>query len=111
MRTSFGEPIENDVRHVPLEDLPSVEAVIGMVDEAHRIDLLPELGNVRFSGTLTIEKGNIEGSLTTLFDATRGRTEVEIGSAKQLSDPTPHVFLGFLVYAPCERAHRPNHFE
>jgi CubicO group peptidase (beta-lactamase class C family) len=85
MRTSFGEPIENDVRHVPHEGLPPVEDVIAMVQQAHRIDRLAEIQAVRLTGTIKIRNGNIEGSINSLFDATHGRTEVNIGSATQIA--------------------------
>ena len=84
MRTSFGGPVELDPRHVPAEDLPSVEDVVAMVNQAHHIDRLPEIGPVRMSGTLKIGPSQREASITSLFDTTRGRTEISVGPAKEI---------------------------
>ena len=84
MRTSFGGRVELDPRHVTPEGLSSVAEVIASVKKAHRIDRLSETGVVRMSGTLKIEARKIEAALTTLFDATRGRTEINFGDVAQL---------------------------
>ena len=77
MRTLFGGQIELGPRHVPQEGLPSVAEVTAAVKRAHGIDRLSEIGVVRMSGMLTIESRKIEAPLTTLFDATRARTEIQ----------------------------------
>ena len=84
MRNFFGGQIENAPRHVPQEGLPSVEEVIALVQQAHHLDRLPELGAVRLSGTLKLETRGMEGPITTLFDATRERTEVQAGAVQEI---------------------------
>jgi CubicO group peptidase (beta-lactamase class C family) len=84
MRTFFGGRVELDPRHVPQEGLPSVEDVIAAVKQAHRVDRLSELGVVRLSGALKFETRGMEGPVTTLFDATRARTEIHIGTVEEI---------------------------
>ena len=84
MRTSFGGPVELDPRHVPADDLPSVEDVVALVKQGHHIDRLSQIGVVRMSGTLKIGPTQIEASITSLFDTARGRTEIQVGPAKEI---------------------------
>ena len=85
MRTLFAGQVELDPRHVPEEGLPSVEEVITSVKQAHGLDKLSGLGVVRLSGTLNIEARKIEAPLTTLFDTTRARTEIQFGAVEQIT--------------------------
>ncbi len=80
MRNSFGGPVELAPRHTPADDLPSVEEVIALVRQAHHIDKLPGLGVVRLTGTINYKTRKMKGSIITLFDAARERTEVRIGA-------------------------------
>ena len=84
MRTRFGSEVELDPRHQPQDGLPSVEEVIALVDEAHGIARLPERGVVRLTGTVELEKRQIEGPFTTLFDASRFRDQIQLGEAEQI---------------------------
>ncbi len=84
MRTIFGSEIELDQRHRPEERLPSAAEVIAMVKKAHCVDRLPGLGVVRLSGSIEVEKRQMQGTFTTLFDATRARDELRMGIADQL---------------------------
>lgn len=84
MRTSFGNRIELDPRHVPQEDLPTVESVIEMVQQAHAMDRLEDAGGVRMVGTINMETRQMSGTVETLFDATRERTNVRLGGNEEI---------------------------
>ena len=85
MRYAFGGPVETGPRFTPANDLPTVEDVITSVMKFHRIDRLSEIGAVRLSGNVKIEARKMEGPITSLFDATRGRTEIVFGTVEQLA--------------------------
>ncbi len=84
MRTHFGSQIEVDPRHVPPTDVPSVDEIIARVRRAHGFDALAGLGGVRLTGTLTMEARGMEGTVVTLMDTARVRTEVKLGLANEL---------------------------
>ena len=84
MRTSFGKRVELDPRHESPVGLPSVEEIVAMVKKAHRVDKLPEVGVVRMTGLLKFEDRGMEGPVTTIFDTTRERTEIQIGTAREI---------------------------
>ena len=84
MRTFFGGQVELNPRHVSREGLPSVKDVIATLKRAHGLDQLSNLGVVRLSGTFKMEQRQIEGPVTTLFDSTRARTEIDFGAAEQI---------------------------
>ncbi len=83
MRTVFGGRTETGPRHVPREGLPSPQEVAALVRQAHGVDKLHEIGAVRMSGKLVAETRKIEGTITNLFDATRLRSDVELGPGRQ----------------------------
>ncbi len=83
MHTFFGEEVEYDPRHVPVEGLPSAEQVVAMVQQAHGIDNLASLGVVQMRGTMDFIDRKISGSINTLFDLQRTRTDVQIASSEQ----------------------------
>ncbi|MBV1862753.1 MAG: beta-lactamase family protein [Nannocystaceae bacterium] len=85
MRTSFGGNLELDPRHVADPSLPSTASVIADVREAHGVEHLAQLGVVRLSGTVKLEKQGLEGRYSSLFDTDRLHSKAEIGGNEELA--------------------------
>lgn len=85
LRTSFAGRLEEGPRHVPVEGLPSAGEVVAAVERAHGLGRLPALGAVRLRGTVRLEQRGMEGTVSMLFDRARQRTEIDYGSAREIT--------------------------
>ncbi|MEM7049111.1 MAG: serine hydrolase domain-containing protein [Acidobacteriota bacterium] len=78
MKTMMGDRVEHDPRHVPEPGLPSVAEVVAMVQKAHGIERLTELGAISMTGKIEFLDRKLHGDFNLLFDATRERTELNL---------------------------------
>ncbi len=85
MRTDFGGTIEDNPRHQASADLPSVDEVVARVVDAHGIDRLARRGVVRLTGSLTLQSSGMRGRATTHFGMRGQRTEVQMGSVREVT--------------------------
>lgn len=84
LRTSFGGQVEVGPRYVPNKDLPSVDEVVAMVQGAHHLDRLADLGVVELTGKVKIEANQREGDMRLLFDVDRSRSAIDLGSMREV---------------------------
>ncbi len=84
MRSSFQGQIELNPRHVPQDDLPTVQEVISKVKKAHQVQHLSDLGVVRMSGSFDFKDRGMTGPVVIQFDANHERTEFEIGTMHEV---------------------------
>ncbi|MBZ0111581.1 MAG: beta-lactamase family protein [Thermoanaerobaculia bacterium] len=85
MRYAFGGKVEVGPRFVEPEGLPSAKEVVSAVRDAHHMDRLPAAGVVRLSGSVRLVDHGLTGDLTLLFDDTRARARMDLGSAQEIS--------------------------
>ncbi len=65
--TGYHVGEHREYRFEPATDLPSAEELVARIGQAHRLDLLAELGPLRLRGTVTLENFGLEGEVTTLL--------------------------------------------
>ncbi len=75
---------ERQVRHETNRDLPDVEAIMASASKAHGLDRLGDQGVVLLSGNIKAGLFGRTGTINQWFDGRRLRTEIQIGSSKEV---------------------------
>lgn len=71
---------ERQLRHQNDATLPSAEAVMDKVTQAHGINAIKDAGIIKRSGTIKMGLLGFRGKITHWFDRLRSRTEIHLGS-------------------------------